>query len=267
MRLAGSANEPTAWSGWPSRTRTVVASPTGASCQPPSRTPRASISVTHASTAPGIARRCSSLGLTPSSTQMNSANFTTTPYPRPWPGNTAGSCRCPVTLFHYPGPLSHPESTVREIGVQRYVSDSRTTRNAIDRIARTHQGRTNSPMWPQESTVGTPNRPVLATCIRSSRTAYDPRMSFGSRRSRVQISPSRLAENAIGKPKSAGQAALLRDGPVGLLAMQKVEGSSPFSRYLASGRGSRVLERPPSEAAMPQALMSTTLSIRPRRPR
>ena len=59
----------------------VVASETGASAQPPSRTPRAASSPAHSSTVSPTSRPPSSDGLTPSSMQMKSAYFTTRSFP------------------------------------------------------------------------------------------------------------------------------------------------------------------------------------------
>jgi hypothetical protein len=59
------------------------------------------------------------------------------------------------------------------------------------RDSRTHQGRTNSRIWRHESTLGHAESACSYRPPRSPMTSYDPRMSFGSRGSRVRISPSR----------------------------------------------------------------------------
>ncbi len=95
-----------------------------------------------------------------------------------------------VTLFHSPRPpLPHPRALSGNWSPA--VCARLARQHVIDRIARTHHGRTNSRIWPQESTLRYPESACSCGLPRSPMTTYDPRMSFGSRGSLVQIQPSR----------------------------------------------------------------------------
>ncbi len=72
--------------------------------------------------------------------------------------------------------------------------------DAIDggsaRRCRTHQGRTSLRKWAHQSAMRDGGSACSYRLSRSCTTSYDAEMSFGSRGSRVQISPSRLLRMA-----------------------------------------------------------------------